>query len=372
MAAGAKPGTWKLRVFLGNDPVSGQPRQKQVTFTGTETAAGKALRRMASEANGANTGTTFGQMLDRWLLQITPTRTPKTVSEYRSKIERHIRPTLGSVALDKLNAEMLDRAYAKWLNDGLSGSTVHHLHAIVSAACKQAVKWGWISTAPTEKASPPPLRLKEITVPEVGMVDTFYRTALDNRDSMLAAAIALAALTGARRGELCALRWSDIDLKRGMLTISRSLSPVEGELIEGDTKTHASRRLSMDPYVMKALQKHQADQRQVAKALGIKMVADPYVLAHDKEHDGSVPTNPDVVSHRFRRLARKLGSTCRLHDLRHFNVTTLIGAGVDVRTVAERVGHARTSMTLDRYAQSLPARDRDAAAVMGHALQLGA
>ena len=368
---GMREGTWKLRVYLGADPVTGKPRQKQVTFTGTEAAAKKALRTMVNEAN-ANTRTTLGELLDRWLAQIAADRKPKTISEYRHKIERHIRPLLGSVPLDKLDPETLDRAYAEWLTEGLSETTVHHLHAIISAACKRAVKWGWISVAPTVNASPPPLRLKEIKVPEASTVDQFYRIALASQDSMLATAIALAALTGARRGELCALRWSDIELEGRALTISRSLSPVEGQLIEGDTKTHASRRVAIDDYLVQRLQERLAHQREAAQVRGIELGKDPYVLAHDDVHDGSRPTNPDVVSHRFRRLARKLGTPCRLHDLRHFSVTTLIAAGIDVRTVAERVGHAKATMTLDRYAHALPERDREAAALIGNAVALGA
>ncbi len=368
---GTKPGTWKLRVYLGRDPVSGKPRQKQVTYTGTERSARKELARMGTEAS-AQTGMTFGELLDRWLLQITPTRKPKTVGEYRAKINGRIRPLLGSVPLDQLDAELLDRAYIEWLGDDLSETTVHHLHAIISAACRQAVKWGWIDRAPTELASPPPLRLKKITVPEVDELTAFYAAAIDRQDSMLATAIALAALTGARRGELVALRWSDVDLDKGRLTIARSIAVVDGKLVEGATKNHSERTIALGEDEVRILRQRWAHQSEAAEVRGVQLVSDPYLLAHGEIHDGSRPTNPDVVSHRFRRLARGLGSSCRLHDLRHFSITTLVAAGVDVRTVATRHGHARATMTLDRYAHALPERDREAAAIMGRTVRLGA
>ena len=373
MTAGAKPGTWRLRVFLGNDPVTGKPRQKQVTFYGSETAARKSLRQMVTEVCGANTGTTVGGLLDRWLEHIEPERSPKTILEYRSKIERRIRPMLGDVPLDKLTAAMLDSAYAKWRTE-LSGNTVHHCHAIISAACRQAVKWGWLVSAPTEKADPPKLVLSNPNVPEADQVSGLYGAALARTDSMLATGIALAAMTGARRGELAALRWSDIDLtpNGGRIHIRGSLAVIGAYLVEKDTKSHAERTVAIDADAAQVLSNRWQHQQEAAAARGMSLVSDPYVLANDEVHDGSQPANPDIISHRFRRLARSLDVKCRFHDLRHFSVTTLIAAGMDVKTVADRHGHKHATMTLNRYAHALPEKDRESAGILSRALQLGA
>jgi integrase len=96
------------------------------------------------------------------------------------------------------------------------------------------------------------------------------------------------------------------------------------------------------------------------------VVADPYVLSYQAH--GGTPVSPDTVSHRFATIAKATGIRCHLHSLRHFSVTTLIAAGVDIRTVAERHGHAQATMTLNRYAHALPERDQVAAGVLSKAL----
>lgn len=117
---------------------------------------------------------------------------------------------------------------------------MHHLHAILSTALTKAEKWGWVERAPTRGVSPPPLRSKEITAPTPEQLNILIAEA---SDPVLAVAIALAALTGCRRGELAALRWSDVDLTIGRVHVWRSLSVVKGELDKGPTKTHAIRKV---------------------------------------------------------------------------------------------------------------------------------
>jgi integrase len=204
--------------------------------------------------------------------------------------------------------------------------------------------------------------------------------------------VALAALTGARRGELVALRWSDIDLDAGTVRIARSLTVAGGEHHVGSTKTHASRVLALDPAAVAVLKHRWAEMEDLAIRAESPLVTDPFVLSYNA--NGAIPANPDTFTHRFAALCDAMEEPAlkrlwkkhprakradlatkdrwpyRFHDLRHFSVTTLIAAGVDVRTVAERHGHARATMTLDRYAHALPERDRAAAALLGEVLDL--
>ncbi|HML01591.1 MAG TPA: site-specific integrase, partial [Acidimicrobiales bacterium] len=207
-------GRWQLRAFAGPDPATGRPVQIARTFLGGKRAAAKALAGLVAEVEAGTferTRATVSDLLDKWLEQIEPTRRPKTVAEYRSKIENRIRPALGAMRLNKLGPDNLDAWYRKWLDEGLSPTTVHHLHAILSTALNQAVKWGWIDRSPAARASAPPLRQAPMKIPTPEELNRLHQVALDV-DPVLATAIALAALTGARRGELTALRWSDVDL----------------------------------------------------------------------------------------------------------------------------------------------------------------
>ena len=140
----------------------------------------------------------------------------------------------------------MDTAYGRWLDEGLSPATVHKYHAIISAACNQAVKWGWIDRAPTARATPPRVDRVEMNVPTPKQLTMLVKAAED-ADPVLATAVALAALTGARRGEIVALKWSDIDLVNGRARIARSLTIARGEQHTGPTKTHQSRDIALDP-----------------------------------------------------------------------------------------------------------------------------
>ena len=210
-----------------------------------------------------------------------------------------------------------------------------------------------------------------MNVPTPTQVNALVKMA-EGEDPVLATAVALAALTGARRGELVALRWSDIDLVKGRIKIARSLTVAQGERHVGPTKTRASRDVALDPVGVEVLRRRREFMDELAARTASPLVPDPFVLSY--KADGSIPVNPDTLSHGFRRLCDAMEKPCldrlrekipaanrcdlspaeqwpyRFHDLRHFSVTTLIAAGVDVRTVADRHGHANATMTLNRYA----------------------
>ncbi len=389
-------GQWQLRAYLGADPLTGQPRQVARTFRGSQRAAAKALAALVAEADLGRLDTasmTVGQLLDRWLEHAEVSQRPRTLYENRRKIEGRIRPVLGSVRLARVMRDpgILDAAYRGWLAEGLSPATVHKYHSILSAAFRLGVKRGWLAQAPTERASPPAPPRKEMLVPTPEQLTALVKAA-EQTDPVLATAVALAALTGARRGELVALRWSDIDMTRGAVRIARSLTVAAGEQHTGPTKTHAVREVALDEVAVEVLRRRHRAAADLAERADSPLIADPFVLSYNA--DGALPANPDTFTHRFSALCREMEAPAlqrlrkrqpkatrddlapkdrwpfRFHDLRHFSVTTLSAAGVDVRTVADRHGHARATMTLDRYAHALPERDRAAAAVLGATLTL--
>jgi integrase len=330
------------------------------------------------------TSATVGQLLDRWIQQIEPVRKPSTILGYKRKIEHDIRPLLGDVPLAKLGADSLDACYAQWLARPLATATVRQNHAILAAALHQALKWGWIDRNPADQASPPPVRSAPMKVPTPDQLSALVEAA-EKDDPVLATAIALAALTGARRGELVALRWSDIDMTLGTVNIQRAITVVDGITHEGSTKTHQTRDVALDDVALGVLRQRWAYMTVLAQKAESALVDDPYVLSYNA--NGARPTNPDTITHRFATLCSSIEKAeanrrkidvedlpvserwpFRFHDLRHFSVTTLIAAGIDVRTVAQRHGHAQTTMTLNRYAHALPERDRAAAGILGKAL----
>ncbi len=173
------------------------------------------------------------------------------------------------------------------------------------------------------------------------------------------------AATGCRRGEACALRWTDVDLERGEVAIRRSISQVGGELREKDTKTHQSRRMAIDEGTVEVLRTHRLRQRELALALG-ESLADDALLFSDVE---GRPWRPDVCTNRFGRLRASLGlERVRLHDLRHFVASVLGDGGVPIATISSRLGHRDIATTLNLYTHALPATDQRAAAYLGDLL----
>lgn len=366
-----RPGVWRLRVVTAYDP-AGHPRQLSRTLHGTKKAADSALAAFVAEVEAGlvpvSATMTVGQLLEQWLEQITPRRSPTTIRGYRDKVRR-LSAVLGRIRLAKLSAADLDRAYARWLAEGLSPMTVHGLHAVLSASLRQAVKWGTIRSAVTERASPPPLTVKPAVAADPQVIQRLIAGA-ESRSPALAAAITVGALTGARRGELCGLRWGDLDAAASVLHIRRAVKHGldHRQVVVGETKTHQERRVSLDAAAVAALAMHRARAEEWGAAVGVTVDAASYMLTLDPT--GRDPWKPDSLSQAFRRLCDSVGVTgLRFHDLRHFSASMLIGAGFDPRTVAGRLGHADPALTLRIYAGAIEARDRAAADAIGAILR---
>ena len=365
---GPRSGKWKLRVYTGRDGRN-RPTYLSRNFTGTRRQAESALSKLVADVERRQATTNHGgsvrDLLTRWLVDIEPTRSPGTMREHRRSVERNILPAIGSVHLDRLTARHLDDLYRSLLSRGLSPASVRRHHAILSAALRRAVKWDWLASNPAERASPPGLTRHAATAPSTEAVQRLVADAQEE-DPVLAAAIVLAAVTGARRGELCALRWSDVDWQRGTLTFARSLTVIRREASEGPTKTHQRRDVAIDDTIGAFIGRRQAEQHAYATTVGVELVKDPYLLS--RSADGAMPCLPDGLTHAYSRLAARTGVGGHFHELRHYAATTSIASGADVRTVAGRLGHADPATTLRVYAHAVEARDRELAGMLGIAV----
>jgi integrase len=368
------PGSWRLRVYIGDDPSTGRPRQATRTFKGTKKHAQTALAEFVTEVTNGRASiagsTTLSAFLNQWINYITPTRSPTTVRGYRDKARR-IESKLGKIQLAKLNAHTLDRAYREWLGEGLSPTTVHHLHGVLSAALNQAVRWGIVPAAVTQRTSPPPLRTKPAKIPAPDAIQRLISAAEDKGQPVLAAAIAVAATTGVRRGELVGLRWDDIDAESGTLHVRRAVKHNDGPgWVVGLPKTHQERTIALDSFTLAVLKEHRARVETWAAEASVALDPDGYVLTFDPS--ATTPMKPDSLGQAFGRLCRAEGvDELSLHTLRHFSASVLIASGRDVRTVAGRLGHSDAATTLRVYSHMVEGRDRDAADFLGELMSAG-
>lgn len=367
--------TLQVVVYAGRDPRTGRERYLRETVRDTtptkarKKAEGieRRLKLTVDDGRHVVTDATVAELLDQWLELAAPDLSPRTVSGYRSHIENHIRPTIGDVELAKLTTAHLDRLYGKLRARGLSQMTVRHVHAILRRALGYAVRWQWIPTNPAAvENTAPKITNTPINPPSVEVAQQILTAALARADVDFGTIIALALATGARRGELIALRWMKVDLDDGVITLDTSIVQVGPVLHEKGTKTDEGRRVSIDPDTVARLRAHRQVCLERGLAAGTPLVADAFVCS--SSIDGADPLTPDSVSQRFGRLARALGSTARLHDLRHFHASQLLDAGVPITTVSDRLGHKDVSTTLNIYGHPVAEADRRAADTIGRVL----
>jgi len=364
--------SWELRVHAGRDLETGRKQYVSRTVHGTKREASRELARLVAQVDDglvvAKAGT-VGDLCERWYEQAEPNLSPVVADNYRRLLDRHILPKFGTTPLRRLRTSDLDAWYAELRRRGgrngkeLAPNSVLRIHALLHRALGQAVKWGWLTTNPASAASPPRPARHAIAVPAAADVLRLMAAAKEVNPG-LPVFFRVAAATGARRGELCALRWSKVDMKQGRLTISRGLVETKDGVIEKDTKTHAERRMTLDAATVKMVKDHHKSCAAIAKECGAALGDNAYVFS--REVDGSLPWRPGYVTLAFTRLRDDLGlEGVRLHDLRHFNATNLLANGTDIRTVSGRLGHADASTTLNIYSHFVEQADRDAARSIG-------
>ncbi len=364
---------WQVIVHAGRDPLTG--KRRNLTGTARTKREAQALRaqlvNQANEGRRPPTDATLTQLLERWFEMADLAWSTRVT--YRGYLDRTILPALGHMPLRRLDTATIDRFYTTLRVRGGTGgkpmapATVRQVHAILRRALDQAARWGWLSANPAALASPPRLGPADIRPPTPEDVSRVLEAAYEV-DPDFAVLLWLAATTGARRGELCALRWSNVDLEAAEFVIVRNLIQRDGQLVEKDTKTHAARRIALHEDSVALLAEHWARCEQRAEACGVALSRDAYMFSFDPA--GRQPMHPDSVTHRFSRLTRQLGLQTRLHDLRHYAATQLIAAGVDVRTVSGRIGHAGGGATTLRvYTHFQAAADRRAAELLEQTLR---
>ena len=321
----------------------------------------------ATKGHAASGSTTVGELLDEFLVHCESLgRSPTTVRKYRSIADTTVRPNLGSIRLSKLTARDLDQLYAKLTAKGNAPTTVRRVHALIGAALHQAERWDLVDRNVSRLATPPPIHASNVVAPDPDEVRRIIEAA-EQIEPTLATLLLLAALTGARRGELCALRWSDLDWQDRTLQIARSVYETEGGgWGEKSTKTHAARRIGLDELGLEILRRHRLRVDALATELGEKLRPDAFLFSRSPA--GIEPIRPDVVSKFTARVAKHAGVDTHLHALRHFSATQAIAAGFDAVTVGARLGHADPSITLRVYSHVLEQRDRDVAESLGKTL----
>jgi integrase len=347
------------------------------------------VQQVANRRN-PRTSATVDELLSRYFEQFPGA--PTTLDLYRTHARNHISPVVGQLKVGRLDPETLDSFYAELRRcrrrcrgrkrtidhretgdhectercrphvcRPLAQTTIRQIHFILSGAYKKAVRWGWVGENPTAKAEPPPAPKPN---PQPPSAEQAARIVVESwHDPDWGALVWTAMTTGIRRGELCAIRLSSIDLGAGRETLwlrKAIRRDPDDRWIEADLKTHQQRRIALDSETVTVLGEYIDQRRAQAAKVDIELDDEAYMFSTTV--DGSDFLTPDSVTQRYDRMATRLGIETTLHKLRHYSATELITAGVDPRTVAGRLGHGGGgTTTLRTYTAWVSEADQRAA-----------
>ena len=373
---------WELRVFTGRDS-TGRVRHKQRTFRGSERAAKRELASLVAaqdfepevpaepETKRWNATTTVNDAIAGWKQNGWDDLSPVTVRRYENVWKVHIEKTIGKRRIATLTPYEVEQYFRKLKGEGAGRETVRYVRSLLNRACRLARKWS-NSTLPNPIADselpswgmderPEPVR-----APSVEEVQRLLAKAGES-DLRFAACLRVIAATGARRGEACALRWSDVDPEHGTLRIDESVVASQGGAEVKCPKTRASIRVvAVDTGTLQLLEQLKSEQLRLASDSGATLSSASFVFS--SEPGGTVPPHPDSVSHSFTkvRVAAELPKDFHLHSLRHFQATSL-DAVIPERQKQARLGWSTVHMAR-HYTDAISSEDRKAAEHIGSLL----
>lgn len=425
-------GSYQVRVYGGRDPVTG----KQFILTGSATTEKAAielrnkLRVDVAEHKSTRTTGSVGFVITEWLDQ--HGADVETVKDYRSLAESFIIPALGDVKLARLvqpGPSLIEQFYTELRRcrrrcnrkpfiehrkncpsavdpdyqcdkrckphvcKPLGGSTLRHIHVVLNGSLKSAVRWGWIGVNPLDMVPKPRVPKPQPHPPSAANAARIIKEAWST-DAEWGTFVWLTMVTGARRGELVALRFANVELscksctrpvgwrddecrlcgsdptesRTAMLELRRNYSARSKD--EKDTKTHQIRRIALDTATAGILVAQFRRYEDRVSRLDGTAREDAYIFSYAP--DNSRPCSPDGLTHRYSKMTASLGLDTHIHELRHYSATELLAAGVDLRTVAGRLGHAGGGVTTLRvYAAWVRSADEEAAALLASRLTGG-
>jgi integrase len=244
----------------------------------------------------------------------------------------------------------------------LTPKTIRNIHSILSGAFSTAARWEWIAWNPAESAKPPAVTRRPVPATPPGDVAKVIAEGRKTHPEM-ALYLWLVAISGARRGELCALQVRDLDLDNGVLHLAFNYIVVDGRPVRKDTKTHQDRYLAIDLVTCAMLREHLEAIRAKLAAVGLELPEDAYVFSNDPT--GANPWNPDWATHKASDLATAAGVKLNIKGLRYYTASQLLAARFDLRNTAARLGHGSGgATTLRHYADPVSEVDRRAAAYL--------
>jgi integrase len=344
---------WAFVIDVGRDDVTGKRKQKWKSGFRTRAEAEQAMREALADLDGGRdpfpkkmtVRDFFTQWLKHWETQVRP----KTLAGYRTLVHEHVLPVIGNLRMDVVRPAHIINVLGEMDRKGRSLTTQVHAHAVMNKAFGTAAKWRVIASNPVRDTERPKAESPDHVPPTSEQLLRLLEVAAGTRWEV---ALLLSVATGARRSEVLAVRWSDIDLERRRMYIRRSLQQLGKEIYFAQPKTYRSRRpIALPPFAVERLRDFNRAQKKRRLELG-----NAWRGNRDHEHDlvcddgFGQPLRPDSYTDWYRRRAQELGfPTKRLHDVRKAYGTILFEQNVNPNITSKALGHSRPEFTMRVY-----------------------
>lgn len=363
------PQTWLVRIYAGRDG-TGRRRYVNQTVHGPKKDAEKVvvalLRARDTSALAEPTRQTVSEWVDEWLQLVRPTIGPRTYADYVTVVNRRVRPALGAIRLAKLTTADVQRFVTRLMDEGLKPNTIRLTVAPLRAALRTAVRLGKLIRTPAEHVTVPRLERTERCV--LAPAEASRLLAACEEDDLWGPLVVTLLMTGLRPGELCALRWADLD--GNVLRVQRALAHGGEGWVVREPKTARSRRaIVLSEIELRALARQRRNQAEQRLRAGAAWQDHGLIFASAV----GTPYDPGNIARRGlpRLLRRAELPSMRLYDLRHSCATLLLAGGVNPKIVSERLGHSTVAMTLNTYCHVLPAMQQEAADTLARLVTAG-
>ena len=353
-------GRWEGRIVIGHKE-NGAPIFRYI-YASTQKELTAKLRQNINAYQGVDlteeSKMTLSEWLDRWLEQMASVLRPSTLDHYRNDLEHHVKPYLGQKRLTQITAADLRKLYdtlkqrgrlrpRPGQSRGLSTTTFHGVHTTLHAALNKAVEEKLIFCNPSDGCKLPSAKPREM---QVLTPEEIQRLLIQAREDDCYELLLLELSTGIRRGEICALKWDDLNFKTEALKVERQVHRVKGELVVSQPKTKASNRSVVLPApVLTVLKSYK------------KTVHSQWMFPSPVKEDS--PQDPTAVRKKLSIILERADCKhIRFHDLRHTFATASLEHDMDVKTLSTIIGHVSSSTTLNIYTHVTDEMQRTAAA----------
>ncbi len=366
--------SWEARYTVGYDPGTGKQIQRSVSGKTQKEVAQKMKAALADLDSGtyiAPCKMTVGEWMDIWSAEYLGNVKPSTVCAYKATIRTHIKPGLGAIKLEALDAHTIQGFYNSLKEptakrEKLSPKTIKNVNGVLHRALQQAVSNGYIHFNPADAGILPRVVKKEVKPLNEDQITAFLNAIRNHKFELL---YIVTLFTGMREGEVLGLTWDCVNLEKGTITINKQLQMVRGG--NGDyqlvpTKNSKGRTITVAPFIVETLRKAKKQQLENRLRYGTLWQDTDFVFANELgEH-----LKTHTVYKNFKAVMKQLDlPNTRFHDLRHSYAVASIRSGDDIKTVQENLGHATAAFTLDVYGHVTEKMKQESAARMQQFIQ---